>query len=276
MQICYTSDLHGSLTLYEELGSLLRRERPQLAILGGDMFPDGQESDLAGSQAAFLGEQLLPAVTGWKRDVPGLQVACLMGNHDWLATEQALRQTDEIALLRMDEIFRCHDMNFLGCPLSPPTPHFAKDYERLDQDGDRLPAFDCGNLATVDGTVCEQTTEHCFKQRPSLTTELSHAIQPKSPWIFVAHVPPYDSQLDRLPNVDAPIGSRAVRDFIAARRPLLALHGHVHESPEVTGSYVDTIDGVLCINPGQSRQRLHAVLFDTDDPRGTLRHTVIE
>ncbi len=72
-----------------------------------------------------------------------------------------------------------------------------------------------------------------------------------------------------------PIGSRAVRQFIEQRRPLVTLHGHIHESPIVTGSYADRVGDSLCINPGQSHTRLHAVLFDTARPAETLRHTVL-
>src|SRR5439155_6984975 len=63
--------------------------------------------------------------------------------------------------------------------------------------------------------------------------------------IFDVHVPPYGSGLDSAPQLDAnlkvvmsasgeiqmvPVGSTAVRDAILKYQPMLALHGHVHES----------------------------------------------
>lgn len=77
--------------------------------------------------------------------------------------------------------------------------------------------------------------------------------------IFNLHVPPYDSQLDTAPQLDenlkvvvaagepklVPVGSTAVREAIERFQPLVALHGHVHESRGVTW-----IGRTLCINPG--------------------------
>jgi Icc-related predicted phosphoesterase len=77
--------------------------------------------------------------------------------------------------------------------------------------------------------------------------------------IFNLHVPPYDSQLDTAPQLDddlrvvvaagepklVPVGSTAVREAIERYQPVVALHGHVHESRGVTW-----IGRTLCINPG--------------------------
>ena len=61
--------------------------------------------------------------------------------------------------------------------------------------------------------------------------------------IFNLHVPPYNSSLDIAPRLDtsasppkaipgelAPVGSHAVRSAIEQHQPMLALHGHIHES----------------------------------------------
>jgi Icc-related predicted phosphoesterase len=73
------------------------------------------------------------------------------------------------------------------------------------------------------------------------------------------HVPPYASGLDVAPRLDAnlrvqysggdvdmvPVGSTAVRAVIERHQPLLALHGHIHESQGRK-----KLAGTLCINPG--------------------------
>jgi Icc-related predicted phosphoesterase len=77
--------------------------------------------------------------------------------------------------------------------------------------------------------------------------------------IFNFHDPPYDSGLDLGPALtpdfeviqeagqpkQVPIGSHSVRRAIEEFQPLLALHGHVHESRGVT-----KIGRSVCINPG--------------------------
>ena len=187
---------------------------------------------------------------------------------------RAEQEAGRLALLEMRRAWNYSGVNFVGCPFSPPSPHFAKDYERLDTADDELPDFDCAVLGTGSDGIRELTVEEHFRQQPTIEAELATIATPDEPWILVAHTPPYDTKLDRLPNLDDPIGSKAVRRFVESRRPLCALHGHVHESPEVTGSYCDEIAGVLCINPGQAHGRLQAVLFDSEQPRATLRHTV--
>jgi uncharacterized protein len=79
------------------------------------------------------------------------------------------------------------------------------------------------------------------------------------PSIVNFHCPPYGSGLDEAPELDAtlkpvirggrpsmiPVGSKAVRDAIKRYKPVVGLHGHIHESraAQVVGS-------TLCLNPG--------------------------
>ncbi|HEX6484085.1 MAG TPA: hypothetical protein VF043_35005 [Ktedonobacteraceae bacterium] len=77
--------------------------------------------------------------------------------------------------------------------------------------------------------------------------------------VFNIHVPPYATGLDIAPLLDdnikpvvaagevatGPVGSKAVRAAIERYQPLVALHGHVHESRGV-----NKIGRTTCINPG--------------------------
>jgi len=77
--------------------------------------------------------------------------------------------------------------------------------------------------------------------------------------IFNFHCPPFDVGLDLAPRLDknlkpiagvggvdtAPVGSKAVLKTIQAYRPMLGLHGHVHESRGVV-----KIGRTFCVNPG--------------------------
>jgi Icc-related predicted phosphoesterase len=62
--------------------------------------------------------------------------------------------------------------------------------------------------------------------------------------------------------------------FIERQQPYLTLHGHIHESSEISGQYWDRIGKTLCINPGQSIEELYAVFFELEDVITTLEHTV--
>jgi uncharacterized protein len=77
--------------------------------------------------------------------------------------------------------------------------------------------------------------------------------------IFLIHCPPYDSGLDTAPLLDAdlrpkasagdllrgPVGSTGVRQAVEEFRPLLGLHGHIHESGGEA-----RVGETLVLNPG--------------------------
>lgn len=99
--------------------------------------------------------------------------------------------------------------------------------------------------------------------------------------VFMIHVPPYDSGLDTAPILDenlrptvsagdvlrGPVGSRAVRRVIEEYRPLLSVHGHIHESGGER-----RIGDTVCINPGSEANAgiLRGYLVDIDGDRVQL------
>ena len=65
------------------------------------------------------------------------------------------------------------------------------------------------------------------------------------------HAPPFNTKLDIISS-GIHVGSKAIRNFIEKEQPYLTLHGHIHESPKMSGSYVDNIGKTICINLGSS------------------------
>ena len=64
------------------------------------------------------------------------------------------------------------------------------------------------------------------------------------PLIFVAHAPPFGTQVDKLTN-GRHVGSTAVRALITRFQPELCITGHIHESKGV-----DRLEQTLIYNPG--------------------------
>lgn len=58
------------------------------------------------------------------------------------------------------------------------------------------------------------------------------------------------------------VGSDSVYDFIKNKQPLFSLHGHIHESPEVSGRWKNKVGNTIAIQPGQLKQ-FTFVLIDT-------------
>lgn len=102
--------------------------------------------------------------------------------------------------------------------------------------------------------------------------------------IFNFHAPPYGSNLDSAPKLDAdmnyvsggqalvPVGSHAVRDAIAAYGPVLSLHGHIHE-----GRGAVKLGRTLAVNPGSSYEDgvLQAAIVDLDAKKGEVKRYLL-
>jgi len=90
---------------------------------------------------------------------------------------------------------------------------------------------------------------------------LAAQLRPDIPVIFNLHSPPYRTGIDEAPELREdfsvvtisgrpkmiPVGSHAVRQLITEVQPLVALHGHIHESRGVT-----KIGRTICVNPGST------------------------
>lgn len=277
MRVCFTSDLHGSRTLYRQLVELVRAQTPDLLILGGDLVRDLDREKPAEAQLADIHRDLFDQVTACRSAFPPLVVACVAGNHELLPTVLALDAAhahDRLVLLNPQRPWRFGGYTWVGYACAPPSPHWAKDFERLDMHGDAIPEFPGVRWDQERRELLPVTAADWFAQQATLVDELATLHIPADPWILVAHAPPHGTNLDRLPAVKHPIGSRAVRQLIERTQPRVSLHGHVHESPQLSGAYTDQLGPTLCVNPGQEHERLCAVLFDLDRPTETLRHTV--
>jgi Icc-related predicted phosphoesterase len=123
-------------------------------------------------------------------------------------------------------------------------------------------------------TPREVTEEELYRR----LDELAQQVRDPRRAVFMIHVPPYDSGLDTAPILDAnlrptvsagdvlrgPVGSTAVRRLIEERQPLLAVHGHIHESAGER-----KIGATLCINPGSEANHgiLRGYLVDIGERR---------
>jgi len=115
---------------------------------------------------------------------------------------------------------------------------------------------------------------------------LAEQLSDPSSAIFNLHVPPYDSGLDTAAKLDesfrpvtsggdvveVPVGSTAVRELIEEFQPLLAVHGHVHESRGV-----GTIGRTTIVNPGSeySNGTIHGAIVALAPDRVITRQLAV-
>ena len=87
---------------------------------------------------------------------------------------------------------------------------------------------------------------------PTIEEEFNRLVRPKdmAKSVYVIHMPPYRLGLDKCYH-GAEVGSKAIYNFLEKYQPKLSLHGHIHESPEVTGRWHAKLGRTICIQPGQ-------------------------
>jgi len=272
MLLLHTSDLLGHAEHYAALARAVDSARPDVLVFGGNMFPDDPTRDaeeMGTRQPIYVLEVLRNWLNQALKAHPKLNVLTIFGNHDWLSTALAMddlvKQTQRLHVLAHDRLFEVGGLSFLGYSKAPPTDGYVKDFERLDLHGDRLPflggaRWDVNRRRALAGAAKSQ-----FAQFPSMSDELEKLVAPAGPWVFVAHAPPFDTQLDRDYHRES-IGSKAIRHAIERRNPLLSLHGHVTSSPDVTGVCHQTIGQTTAVNVGQHADQLCYALIEIDVP----------
>jgi Icc-related predicted phosphoesterase len=273
--VLYASDLHGHEGLYLEFFETAWRLRARAAILGGDLAP---HADVA-AQRRFYSEFVVPLVREYLTKPGAADLYYIAGNDDWKAS---LSVVEEARIERLRYIHGCA-VPFLestwiaGLASVPITPFGMKDWDRWEE-GLSAAARMEGFRSEPEGGLRAFTFKGRERQE-SLAAELEaieRVLPPEgTPLICVFHGPPYGTALDQIAR-GVHVGSRETRKFLERRRPLLGLHGHIHESPSVSGRFADRVGPTICVNAGQRMgSALHAVWFSLDDVAGSLTHSLL-
>lgn len=279
MVVLYTSDLHGIKDLYLELFELAGQKKARSIVIGGDMLPvRGPFQRSLQEQKDFIFNFLEPELRASLQKEPRATLYAMLGNDDWQASNSHLRTLAEKDLLRLlhgEKHEFTAGYEIIGYAHVPPTPFIIKDGERRDLRDDAIHSQRCTACRSQGVKIVSVDPLQHFSGVKSIEEELRLLPSPRDfrRSIYVMHAPPFETNLDRL--FDGRwIGSRAIRAFIERCQPYLTLHGHIHESSEISGAYLDRIGQTICVNPGQSTEELYAVVFDLEDILGTIEHTV--
>lgn len=282
--ICFfVSDLHGRTDRYEKLFEAVRRESPPAVFLGGDLLPSHLTSLLSDrdEESEFITGFLRPNFERLRATMGEMYPAVflILGNDDLRAEEPLIIASGNDGLWKY--IHNTKD-DFAGTPVYgyafvPPTPFHLKDWERYD-----VSAFvDPGCIHPSEGRYSVEVSLRELKyatikddlDRLAGGDDLSHAI-------FLFHSPPYDTNLDRAAldgkmvdhvPVDPHVGSIAIRRFIERMQPAITLHGHVHESARLTGSWKDVIGRTHCFSAAYDGNELALVRFRPGEPENAIR-----
>jgi len=250
-KILYTADLHGNINFYSKLIKKANEQQIRAVVLGGDLLPRGHGTieDSVKAQREFLEDFFVPQLKRLKKDV-----FVIMGNDDFRINEQILmHQKDNIHYINnvREKIF---SKNIVGYSFVNPTPFRLKDWEKFEDEEQEAPRQLSDEvirtIETSEGTIKEDLNGFVKLSNPKKT-------------IYVIHAPPFNTKLDIIAD-GTHVGSKALREFIEKQQPFLTLHGHIHESPRISGSFVDRIGKTICINVGSSYPdlKLNCIVID--------------
>lgn len=275
MKLLYCSDLHGDEVQYQRLNAVAGELCPDAIVLGGDMLPDDSAlvpEQMGRMQPHFVTEHFRSAILRLKEASGQAEVLFIFGNHDWgssVPAMEALAEEGVLSILDHKRPTAVGGVHFLGYPYTPPTSWYVKDFERLDEPGDRPPLLGGARWNSRFSRVGTHGAATLFENEVAIADDLAEMAAPPDPWVFVAHAPPSDCDLDctydRMPR-----GSRAVRHAIERLQPLLSLHGHVHESPRVSERVQECFGKTLAINVGQESAMLHCAEIEIDVAAGAV------
>lgn len=273
----FVSDLHGRPEHYEKLWACIGNTCPDAVFLGGDLLPSGlpgaagsgpADGDFVRGYLAVEFERLRARMGDSYPDV-----FLIMGNDDPRHEEAAFNELAETGLWNYVHDRCCPFRSYEVCGYGhvPPTPFLNKDWER----------YDVSRYVPPGGVSPEQG----YRSIPVPVREIRYATIQKdlerlaagrdlSRSIFLFHSPPFETCLDRAATdgkmidavpLDLHVGSIAIRRFIEARQPLLTLHGHIHESARLTGSWKDRIGSTRLFGAAHDGPELSLVRFDLSD-----------
>jgi Icc-related predicted phosphoesterase len=290
MKVLYTSDLHGEIHLYQELLSLTVSPSSEIIIIGGDLFPSfpptKRYEDMVPNQKTFIDQFLSPFFKRMLETTSVQQIFLIPGNWDLGYPYLFKEPTERIIDLNQRSYRLKNGYELIGYPFVPPTPFRPKDYEKMDdREAPWPPQKNPSYILSSDQT--DQLTPIdpylYLRGRETIEEDLDRLPKPlyQKRTIYIMHSPPFGTRLDLIQGGKS-AGSRSIKTFLERNQPLLTLHGHIHESAELSGAYMDRIGKTLSINPGQSAwsgrdvMKLHAVTFEIERIEETLTHTCFQ
>lgn len=285
-RVFFTTDLHGSTVVFKKFINAGKFYEAQVLILGGDMIGKmivpvvsqggGRFSaNYLGKLYDVEGEELAKLETNFENS--GLYPVRLMPDEvqaykeDPSLVEKRFAELAKERLVRWLEIaedrlrgtgIRCYVQPGNDDPYEVDSAFYSSEVIQ-NVDGRLIQLDDNHEMISVG--AANQTPWNCPRDKPEeeleqLIEKVASQLKNPSQAIFNLHVPPFDTNLDIAPELDAnltpklsltggfkmvPVGSKAVRKAIEKYQPLVSLHGHIHESRSA-----QKLGQTMCINPG--------------------------
>ena len=271
MKFIYACDIHGDESKYEKLFEQAKKQNIKYLVLGGDLLPK-MCNDRKLEQTQFIQNYLNEYFTKLKEN--DIECICILGNDDL-----------EILDNEFDKMCKAHtnvfnidnkrvdieDISFIGLSKVLDHPFGCKDRVAIEN-GLKMPMQlsykilidKCQDKITID--EWEKYREINIEKMEDTLINLPKA-DDKNKTIYVFHNPPYGIGLDVCAD-GRQVGSKAMIKFLENSNAYMSLHGHIHESPRMSGLWYNMLGNTICIQPGQTELRnkeMFYVIVDTEN-----------
>jgi hypothetical protein len=283
LKLFFASDVHGSDICWKKFLKVIDHYKIDIAILGGDLtgkmvvpiVREGEEysyhlfgRDVKLSRAQLEEEYVKIANSGY------YPYPCEREEYDELGrSEEAQKEKfNELIAERMQRWVDLASERFKGKSQLYVSP--GNDdrliIDKILESSDSIVAcegrlvhlpdgYDMVSCGWVNPTPWNTTRELPDEKLEPMLEDLMGKAESYNKLICNFHAPPYNSGLDIAPKLKedfsvkvsvggvelAPMGSKAVRHIVEKYKPLLGLHGHIHESAGFR-----RFGRTLCVNPG--------------------------
>jgi Icc-related predicted phosphoesterase len=282
----FVSDLHGNLGLYEKLLDAVATEMPEAVFLGGDILPSDLRTmrSIDFTHEDFINGFLVKEFSKLKRELKKAypRMFIILGNDDGRFAEASILAASTSGIWTYAHGRRIYFKRWsvYGYSYVPPTPFLLKDWERYDVSRYVAPGVVSPEEGNRSFPISEYESKYStIKEDLELLVDndfLGNAV-------FLFHSPPYETNLDRAAldgkkidhaPLDVHVGSIAIRRFIEKKQPLLTLHGHVHESARITGSWKDKIGRTYSFSAAHDGDELALIRFELEDLGAAIRFLI--
>jgi len=309
MRIFFATDVHGSDICWRKFLNAGTFHKADVLIMGGDMTGkamvpivangSGWDVTIQDQHHALTTEAEVAAMEKRISDRGYYPIRLSREEVDAWAADASLvdaRFKAEIVhgverwMAIADEKLRGSQIRCIVSPANDDMFEIDEIIERADSAilGEAV-AIDLEGLTMISTGWTNPTPWNTFRELPedqlrARIDELVKAAPDPHRAIFNFHVPPYGSNLDNAPKLDAamnyvsggqaliPVGSHAVREAIFQYGPLLSLHGHIHE-----GRGAVKLGRTLAVNPGSTYEDgvLQAAIVDLDTKKGSVKRYLL-
>ena len=287
MSICFfATDLHGKVERYNKLFSQILSEEPEAVFLGGDLLPSGLFALTSNETVVddFIKDSLVLEFFKLKKNMGSTypRIFLILGNDDSKINEIDFIDGQRLGVWEYihNKKIEFEDFNVYGYSYVPPTPFQLKDWEKYD-----VSRFvDPGCVSPEVGWHSFDVPKHELKYS-TIEKDLGTLVGENklTNTIFLFHTPPYKTNLDRAAldgkmvdhvPLDVHVGSIAVKRFIENTQPAITLHGHVHESARITGTWKDKIGKTHLFTAAHDGPELALIRFNKDHPEESTRELI--